>query len=172
MGAHQSRYRMSLVANKVTISGEWVATSLSARMQEAKWPGWITMAGFTQFTWLTSDLSLWVLIFPIQDLMGSSWIWDSIVCENDVTLVRHTHRVFSLFSSSFDVILFLHSFSNLYEAVFQHAACQEQTQGTWKLISQVWSSRSKQENLHLNWRLKMLEQNPVASPFCCLSTKY
>lgn len=31
MEAHQSRYRMSLVANKVTISSEWVATSLSAR---------------------------------------------------------------------------------------------------------------------------------------------
>lgn len=46
MGARQSRYRTSLVADKVTISSEWVATSLSARMQQAKWPrmnhdGWI-----------------------------------------------------------------------------------------------------------------------------------
>lgn len=127
------------------------------------------MAGFTQFTWPTPDLSLWVLIFPIPDLVGSSWIWDSIVRENDVTLVRHTHRVFSLFSSSFDVILFLRSFSNLFCFI------------VWGCFSTCSLSRSDSGILEVNIASVILQVEPgelafeltsenVGAKYCGLST--
>lgn len=47
-----------------------------------------TVSALMQLTWATSDWCLWVLILLIQNLMRSSRIWDSVVCENGVTLTK------------------------------------------------------------------------------------